>query len=258
MYQVIKKDNIFNIYLKSIEGEYNFLSSKVINGLTKELNQFVESEFIALIIHIDESSLKYNQQNQIDSINDLIDFQKALLNIEMCDRPVISLISNDVVGIGIELILASDYVVNLNHSITYHKLNDILPFAGAIQRLSRLIGFDQATKFFYNELSLTDEHFKQSHITFENVEEIDHAYKTIEIFNHTFRKNEFKFKSNPKIQSPKGYQFFPVMCAHLVSQKKDQILNYKLLLDSIYQGGQVDFERALEIDLELFLQSINY
>lgn len=76
------------------------------------------------------------------------DAQQVMREINTLKVPVVAVIDGDCFGVGLELALACDYRIASEESYTKFAMpqirSGVLPFAGGTQRLTRLIGLQQA------------------------------------------------------------------------------------------------------------------
>lgn len=249
MYQIHNLENITYINFKG-KSSYNLFNKDIFDNFKSDLETFLNSDSKGLIFSLDESSLVdksslHSFLKNCSNFSFIEEFREILIELEESNKPVVSVISDNITGILVDFIMISDVVYNNDYKVCYDYLDQHLLFGGAIQRLMRLKGLEFCTHFFMN--------FNE----FNDTKKSSDAIVDAKLFINEYQKdNRNKYNKKVNIQSPIGYQFFPIICARLIEKKLDQNLNYKSLLNCIYQGGQLEFKKAIKIDSEHFLHSL--
>lgn len=250
------KNNILLIDLVGKKNSLNIFELQGLNLLKSELDKDLDG----VVINIDCDSLlndlellKYFKQLETSELKNIVQsFQELLTTLENLKFPVLTFVKNNISITALEFILISNHTVVTNQeniSINLDCLkNGYFPFGGAVQRLTRLLGFDKATELFFNPSQVANELLRAIGIEFSQQYSVEEKLSLFTDLTKAWQKS----KTTP-IQSPKGYQFFAVQCAKLVENKLDTNKVYTNFLDCIYQGAQLPITKAISIDKDLFL-----
>jgi 3-hydroxyacyl-CoA dehydrogenase/enoyl-CoA hydratase/3-hydroxybutyryl-CoA epimerase len=184
--------------------------------------------------------------------------------METCGNPVVAAINGTALGGGFELCLASHFRIAVNDSKTQIGLPEVLlgllPGAGGTQRLPRMIGIEQALPLLLEGKKLRPEQALEKGLVNKLVatkEELIPA--AVEWINTVGKKVQpwddkgFKIPGGG-VQTPTGVRVF--MAGSALLQKKT-FGNYpapQAIMNSVYEGLQLDFDRALKVEMRYFTQ----
>jgi len=78
--------------------------------------------------------------------------QQAMFNLEKIGKPCITAIEGECSGLGLEVALASDFIVaSRGANFGFQGISDgLIPFCGGTQRLARLVGKSKAKEMIYS------------------------------------------------------------------------------------------------------------
>lgn len=184
--------------------------------------------------------------------------------IETCGKPVVAAINGTALGGGFELCLACHYRIAINDSKTLIGLPEVLlgllPGAGGTQRLPRMIGLENSLPLLLEGKKLRPEQALEKGLINKlvaNKEELIAA--AIEWINTVGKKvqpwDEKGFKiPGGGVQTPTGVKIF--MAGGALLQKKTYG-NYpapQAIMNCVYEGLQLDFDRALKVEMRYFTQ----
>lgn len=192
--------------------------------------------------------------------------QKCLRTMEKSKRPVVAAINGTALGGGLELALACHYRIALNDPRLRVGLPEVtlglLPGGGGTQRLPRMIGFEAAVPLLTQGNALTAVKALEAGVVNElagSREELLFKAKDF-ILNHPeiqqpWDSDKFKLPISP-VQAPKGYMFFPGAAAMIMDKTWGNYPAPGLILRAVYEGLQVPFEQALELEQKFFAELV--
>ena len=189
---------------------------------------------------------------------------KLYRKMETCGKPVVAAINGTALGGGFELCLASHFRIAVNDSKTQIGLPEVLlgllPGAGGTQRLPRMIGIEQALPLLLEGKKLRPEQALEKGLINKLVatkEELVPAavewIKTVGKKVQPWDEKGFKIPGGG-VQTPTGVKVF--MAGSALLQKKT-FGNYpapQAIMNSVYEGLQLDFDRALKVEMRYFTQ----
>ncbi len=189
---------------------------------------------------------------------------KLYRRMETCGKPVVAAINGTVLGGGYELCLACHYRVAINDSKTQIGLPEVmlglLPGGGGTQRLPRMIGIEQALPLLLEGKKLRSEQALEKGLVNKLVatkEELIPAavewLKTIGKAVQPWDDRGYKIPGGG-VQTPSGVRVF--MAGSALLQKKT-FGNYpapQAIMNCVYEGLQLDFDRALKVEQRYFTQ----
>ena len=189
---------------------------------------------------------------------------KLYRKMETSGKPVVAAINGTALGGGFELCLASHFRIAVNDAKIQIGLPEVLlgllPGAGGTQRLPRMIGIEQALPLLLEGKKLRPEQALEKGLVNKLVatkEELIPA--AVEWINTVGKKVQpwddkgFKIPGGG-VQTPTGVRVF--MAGSALLQKKT-FGNYPAptaIMNSVYEGLQLDFDRALKVEMRYFTQ----
>lgn len=189
---------------------------------------------------------------------------KLLRQLETCGKPVACAITGTCMGGGFEIALACHYRVacdkeNAQLGLPESKVG-LLPGFGGTQRLPRLIGIQASAEALLQGKSYNPQKLKDMGVLHAVVPEkklLDTAKKWIlsaklEDAKQPWDKKGYKIPEGG-VYTPNGYQ---MMAAGIAMTKDSTKGNYKAqqhILSCVYEGLQVPFEQAMNIEVRHFV-----
>ncbi len=192
--------------------------------------------------------------------------QQTLRKLETLPYPSVAIISGRAEGFGLELALACQRRVASKEAHTALGFTDIrkgvLPALGGMQRLARLLGFQKSAKI------LLEGSLLPSELAFETgiIDEIAEA-KDLEVaamswlkdlslhdVSQSWDKPEYSYPGG-KLNTPQNLMGF--MASNALVRKKTwgHYPAYQAISSALYEGGNLTFGRALDVDLDYFLRN---
>ncbi len=216
-----------------------------------------------------------------DALAMLRKLHSAFLLLERSGRPVVATIAGSALGGGLELALACHRRVCLKNEKIQIGLPEVtlglLPGGGGTQRLPRLIGIQPAVEMMTTGQKISPEKALKMGLVHELFDDIDAmtvaAKKWIIETSATWTKDgvkqtlgataygqpwyEKKFKiPGGGVQSPFAYQVFAASNAMVAEKTSNHYPAPKAILSCVYEGLQVPFESALQIEANYFSELV--
>ena len=193
---------------------------------------------------------------------------KSLRMLETWEKPVVAALNGSALGGGLELALACHYRVSINHSSIQFGLPEVtlglLPGGGGTQRLPRILGIEKSLPFLLQGKRLNPLAAREAGIIDDLTETKEEMLQRAQAFieqnpeiQKPWDKRGFKIPEGD-VQSPKGYQIFAATQAMI---KKQTFSNYpapQKILSALYEGLQVNFDRAMEIEAMYFAELVTH
>ena len=185
--------------------------------------------------------------------------------IETCGKPWVALITGQCMGGGTEFALAchSRLAADDDHvKIALPEIKvGIFPGAGGTQRVMRMCDAQSGLQFMLRGNSVSGEAAKKMNLiddvtTKDNL--LDAAKSSIQSGldpEKPWDKKGFKLPSG-KVYSPAGFQFWPAANAIYRRETHDNYPGGRGILQSVYEGLQLPFDLALEVESRIFANVI--
>ena len=178
-------------------------------------------------------------------------FARSLRSLEICDRPVVATLAQDVLGVGLEIVLAAHARVALPEvQVGFPEINcGLFPAHGALQRLSRLLGIEAGIMF-------KDTTAKQSGLGTALVDDQDelvpHAHELAKQLRNNahqpWDRREFRWPE----ASPDDFavtKMWMAIPAIIFKKTGGHYPVYDTIASCIYEGTRLDFDSAIANDL---------
>ena len=189
---------------------------------------------------------------------------KLYRKMETCGKPVVAAINGTALGGGFELCLASHFRVAVNDAKTQIGLPEVLlgllPGAGGTQRLPRMIGIEQALPLLLEGKKIRPEQALEKGLVNKLVatkEELIPAalewIKTVGKKVQPWDDKGFKIPGGG-VQTPTGVRVFMAGSALLQKKTFGKYPAPTAIMNSVYEGLQLDFDRALKVEMRYFTQ----
>lgn len=155
--KLAKSHNQNGVATLLIPGSEAVSHERLFNAVQQQINSLQQNEEIKGIIFTGKdnsfcccSSLGNEDLYDTSRLSSM--GQKLMFNIESLGKPTITAISGTCSGIGLELALASDFIIAADSTRFGFTgiCNGILPFCGGTQRLARLIGKSKAKELIFS------------------------------------------------------------------------------------------------------------
>lgn len=189
---------------------------------------------------------------------------KVFRQMEKAPVPVVAAINGTALGGGYEVCLACHYRIAVNSPKIQIGLPEvtlgILPGAGGTQRLPRLIGYQKAIPLLLQGIKLKPDAAKEQGLVDALVKDQSELLSAAEQWILNSPKNQqpwddAKFKlPGGELHSPKGYQFFAGATAMMLEKTQGNYPGPKAILSCVYEGLQVPFDTAVEIEMNYFAE----
>ena len=185
--------------------------------------------------------------------------------IETCGKPWVALITGQCMGGGTEFALAchSRLAADDDHvKIALPEIKvGIFPGAGGTQRVMRMCDAQSGLQFMLRGNSLSGEAAKKMNLIDDVTAKdnlLDAAKSSIQSGLDPVKpwdKKGFKLPSG-KVYSPAGFQFWPAANAIYRRETHDNYPGGRGILQSVYEGLQLPFDLALEVESRIFANVI--
>ncbi len=193
--------------------------------------------------------------------------QNILREIEKWERPVVAAINGHALGGGLELALACNYRVAINHQKLKVGLPEVklglMPGGGGTQRLPRLIGIEKAMPLILEGKALSVSQARAIGILddlADNQEELlEKARAFIEQNPHAKQPWDLK-ESHPDPHCPRserGYNFFTAASALVEKNFRGKGDGPAKILSAIYEGSLLPIDQACEVEAIYFGELLN-
>ncbi len=193
-------------------------------------------------------------------------FHKLFRLIETSGIPFVAAINGTALGGGYEVALGCHYRVALNNSKAKIGLPEVtlglLPGGGGTQRLSRMLGIQNALPFLLQGKTVSPEKALKAGLIndlAETEEEMISKAKAWIVENPNPKQpwDEKKFRlPGGEVQSPKGYQVLPAATAMLTEKTFGNFPAARLILRCLYEGLQVPFDLSLKVEARHFAKAV--
>lgn len=187
---------------------------------------------------------------------------RVFRHLETWGKPVVAAINGTALGGGFELCLACHYRICLSDSHLQIGLPEVklglLPGGGGTQRLPRLIGIQPALPLLLEGRALDPKKAKEQGLVHELAETkeqlLQKAFAWIQANpgpKQPWDDPKFKIPGG-EVGSPKGYQVLPATAAMVTEKTHGNYPAPKYILSCLYEGLQLPFERALQVEQAYF------
>ncbi|NVK24207.1 MAG: enoyl-CoA hydratase/isomerase family protein [Gammaproteobacteria bacterium] len=242
----------------------NLMDNEFFTSLSEVVNKLENDDCVGVVLRSAKSTffaggdIDMLYQTSKETAGDLYNFLEQMKGdfrkLECLGKPVVACINGAALGGGLEVVLASHYRVAINSpkvTLGVPEVNwGLLPGAGGITRLVRMLGLDVAMPYLtQGKLFRPDEGHKIGLINDLADNEEQMLAKAIEWI-----------KANPEMVQPydvKGYKIpglaksrlsLPVAGAMVKSATKGTLPAPQAILATMVEGSQVDFDTACRIE----------
>lgn len=270
------ENNIVTFTINVSNRPVNVISSDFLDSLEKVVQEYYtpDTKYAGFIFTSDRSDflagadldLVKNITKREDCLAISRRLQACLRAIEKVKRPTVAAITGSALGGGFELALACHYRIAFNGPKLKIGLPEVtlglLPGGGGTQRLPRMIGFEAAIPLLTQGTQLRAQKALEAGLVNEVVESKEavlvrareYIQKNPEV-TQPWDQDKFKLPGSP-IQAPRGYQFFPGSAAMLMDKTWMNYPAPQLILRAVYEGLQVPFEAACQIEQQFFAELV--
>lgn len=190
----------------------------------------------------------------------------VLRKTETCKKPVVAAINGTALGGGYEICLACHYRIAVNDSKIQIGLPEVLlgllPGGGGTQRLPRLIGVQESLQLLLEGKKLRPEQALKSGLVNQLVDTQEQLIDAAKQWINTVGKavqpwDEEKFRiPGGEIQSPKILSLLPAAAGLTLKKTFGNYPAPTAILNCIYEGLQLPFDRALLVECRYFTQCV--
>jgi len=273
-----KSDNIIHLIFDKENSSVNLMDIAFADDLANAVDKILTQEFDGIIVRSAKSTFfvggdikllyKTNEDN-LDQLSYMVNTLKSSMRqLETCGKPVVACINGSALGGGFELALACHHRIALNTPKLSLGLPEVtlglLPGGGGVTRMVRLLGLQAAQPYLVQgklfnpvqgqALTLIDE------LVDDESNLIVHATKWINncVAKQTTVEQPWDVKGykipggTPK--DSKVMQTLPISPALIRAPSKGTLPAPEIILATMVEGAQVDFDNANKIESRYFLQ----
>lgn len=276
MIQYIKdNDQIVQLLIDMPGKSVNLLCEEFFSHLERNIDRFLQDrEALGLILCSGKKD--FIAGADLEFIKGLSDPKKTLAvtrlahhilrKLETCGKPVVAALNGTCLGGGLEVVLACHYRICLDKpkiKIGFPEVTlGLLPGAGGTQRLTRLLPLQKSLELLVEGRQIGPQQAKELGLIHELAKDASELLAKSKAFiqkNPQYRQpwdqENYKLPGGG-VQSPQGYRIFSASTS-IVQQKTWG--NYPAplaILNCVYQGLQLPFEKSLEIEAKYFAQLV--
>ncbi|MDA0712733.1 MAG: 3-hydroxyacyl-CoA dehydrogenase NAD-binding domain-containing protein [bacterium] len=205
------------------------------------------------------------ETENVDEITAVVDsLCKSLRRLELCNKPVVALLSGSAIGGGFEIALGCHRRIALNSPqfrIGFPEVSlGLFPGAGGSQRLPRLIGVQPALENILQAKMLKAPDALAAGFVDEVVETESQLWKQAYVWikNNPHPKQPWddsaKLMPGPAAESEEGRYVFMAALAMLEKKTAGAMRAPKLALMSMQEGLRHKFDKGMEVEARYFKQ----
>ena len=246
--KVIDQSEIKGVVVHS--GKDSFSGGADISMLSSGIKNYNKSVAAG---KIDEAKIKF--------FNEIRKLSQVFRKIETCGKPWVAVITGTCMGGGTEFALACHSRIVAEGDQVKIALPEIkvgiFPGAGGTQRVMRMCDAQAGLQFMLRGNSLSGDAALKTKLVDEIVAQdnlMSVAKKCIQDGldpEKPWDKKGFKLPSG-KVYSPAGFQFWPAANAIYRRETHDNYPGGRGILQSVYEGLQLPFDLALEVESRIF------
>ncbi|MEH0155732.1 3-hydroxyacyl-CoA dehydrogenase NAD-binding domain-containing protein [Limibacter armeniacum] len=269
----IDNDGIAIISINDDMAPVNALGQKMGKKLGETFRLVAENEDVIGIIvtsakkdFIVGADVKEAASNREAFTKLAVELKKDLRYMETCGKPVVAAINGTALGGGYEVCLACHHRIALNHPKIQIGLPEVtlglLPGAGGTQRLPRMIGVEKALEPILQGKRLNPEAALKVGMVDELAESpealISKAKQWIKEKGDPIQpwdKDKFRLPGG-NIDSPKVAMHITGAAGNILKMTYGNYPAPKAILNAIYEGLQLRFDRASEVEDRYFKQCV--
>ncbi|MEX0811353.1 MAG: 3-hydroxyacyl-CoA dehydrogenase NAD-binding domain-containing protein [Chitinophagales bacterium] len=244
--------------VKALEESIDkFLVNKDLKGaiITSSHNEFMAGADLKMITSLDTAEEISAMATKLHQL-----FRK----IELSERPIVAAMNGTALGGGYELCLACHHRIAVKNSGAQIGLPEVtlglLPGAGGTQRLPRMIGFEKALPLLVEGRRLKPEQAEKIGLVdalVENQDQLIAAAKSWITDNPSVQKpwdqKGFRIPGGD-VHSGKGFNTFSAGSALVAGKTQNNYPAPQAILNAVYEGLPLQFDRACEIEVRYFTQ----
>lgn len=272
MIQYTIEDNIAILTIG--DGKFmNVLNDASVKALEENVTKFLVDENLkgAIITSSHKEFVAGADLKMITSLNTAEEvsamatrLHQLFRKIELSERPFVAAINGTALGGGYELCLACHYRIAVNNSGAQIGLPEVtlglLPGAGGTQRLPRMIGFEKALPLLVEGRRLKPEQATEMGLVDQLIDSQENLIATAKSW----------INENPSVQKPwdkkgfrvpggdvhsgKGFNTFSAGSALIAGKTQGNYPAPQAILNAVYEGLPLDFDRACQIEVRYFTQ----
>lgn len=219
--------------------------------------------------------LRNQNQDPQEMLQVSMELNRIFRRMETCGKPIVAALNGTALGGGYEIALACHYRIALDVSASKIGLPEVklglLPGGGGTQRLPRMIGIQAALPLLLEgktvspkealslgmveELAATPEELMQRALAW-----IEANPSPLKPWDERDRKTgQIRPRDRYKVpggdvQSVAGMQAFTVGTAMMMDKTKGNYPATQAIMSCVYEGLQVNFDRAIPIEAQYFVQ----
>ncbi|MEX2589440.1 MAG: enoyl-CoA hydratase-related protein, partial [Chitinophagales bacterium] len=244
--------------VKALEESIDkFLVNKDLKGaiITSSHNEFMAGADLKMITSLDTAEEISAMATKLHQL-----FRK----IELSERPIVAAMNGTALGGGYELCLACHHRIAVKNSGAQIGLPEVtlglLPGAGGTQRLPRMIGFEKALPLLVEGRRLKPEQAEKMGLVdalVENQDQLIAAAKSWITDNPSVQKpwdqKGFRIPGGD-VHSGTGFNTFSAGSALVAGKTQNNYPAPQAILNAVYEGLPLQFDRACEIEVRYFTQ----
>lgn len=273
MIKYTTEDHIAILNIGADDQSMNVLNEASVKALDENIDKFFADKDLkgAVITSAHKEFMAGADLKMITSLNTAeeisamaTNLHKLFRKIELSERPIVAAINGTALGGGYELCLACHHRVGVKNSGAQIGLPEVtlglLPGAGGTQRLPRMIGFEKALPLLLEGKRLKPEQALQMGLVdnlVENQEQlISEAKSWINVHPKVLKAWDEKGFRVPggDVHSGKGFNIFSSGSALVAGKTQNNYPAPQAILNAVYEGLPLQFDRACEIEVRYFTQ----
>lgn len=274
----IDSDGIAQIIFQLNEQGTLVWSNELINELLQSLNNAINNADVKGIIlrtnvELNKAGILFatDYQPLLDltdhrsAMQYIIPTQQLLLRVDTSPKPIVAMMREAWVNLGTELAFACHHRIAVNRTnigVGFPEVQyGLLPGGGGMQRLGRMIGLQAAATLLLRGTTLNAESAHKSGLINQLETEENIEAKCKEWIVNTPKPVKAWFLRNfqipgGEVQSQANSQFMTAANASLRKQTWGNFMNKDKCLSGLYEGLQLPFNKALQVEADYFAQSV--
>ena len=279
----IEKDsnNIVHLILDKNNAKANLMDLAFADDFANAVKHILADDVVGVIVRSSKKTFfaggdinllyKTTDENVGQLFNMVESMKSSMRQLETSGKPVVACINGSAMGGGWEIALACHYRIALNSDKMSLGLPEVtlglLPGGGGVTRTVRLLGLQAATPYLTQGKLCKPAQAHAAGLVDELIESsgdlITQATTWINSQNtqgETFQPWDIKGYKIPggTPKDPKVSQTLPIMPALVRAPAKGTLPAPQLILATMVEGAQVDFDNACKIETRYFIEPVSY
>lgn len=264
-------DNILTLIFDNRESPVNLINESFLTHLETLVEELTRDEHVQGIIFTSNKrdflsgadlDMFLNTEKASQALQQSRKLQSILRKLETWEKPVVAAINGSALGGGLELALACQHRIAINHRSLKFGLPEvtlgIMPGGGGTQRIIRTIGIEKGLPLLLQGNTVSPIQGKELGFIDTLVDTQQELMETAKAF----------IEQNPRCQQPwdrsgndrdpydprteKGRAFFSVSSSMLAEKARGKGDGPLSILKAVYEGSQLTLEPACEVEARYF------